>query len=88
MGKQRKMNGGSERDEHHRKYNKEAEKVRERRDSEKVKDCCFARQRLRAQMRRRYFMRFPVGVWPPGAAPTSACLGGYKLTAEPGRRCC
>lgn len=32
-------------------------------------------------MRRRYFLRFPVRVWPPGAAPTSVWLGGYKLTA-------
>lgn len=62
---------------------------RQREESERQwKDCCFARRRLRTQMRRRYFVRFPVGVWPPGAAPTSACFSGYKLTAEPGHRCC
>lgn len=39
------------------------------RDSERI--AVFARRRSRTQMRRRYFLRFPVRVWPPGAAPTS-----------------
>lgn len=55
--------------------------------SERVKDC-FARRPLRTHMKRRYFVGFPVGVWPPGAAPSSACLNSYKLAAEVSRRCC
>ena len=72
VAKQREKYGGSEREEHHRKCNKEAE-------SETVKGLLFCS--ARTQRRRRYFMCFPVGVWPPGAAPTSACLSGYKLSA-------
>lgn len=70
--KQREKYGGSETEQHLRKCNKEAE-------SETVKGLLFCS--ARTQMRRRYFMCFPVGVWPPGAAPTSACLSGYKLSA-------
>lgn len=81
--KQREKYGGSETEQHHRKCNKEAE-------SETVKGLLFCS--ARTQMRRRYFMCFPVGVWPPGAAPTSACLSGYKFPPQMllsgGRRDC
>lgn len=87
LSDQRLMKGASERDECHRKFNEESETVREKQHSERMKNDCFAQRRLRTQIRQRYFMCFPVGVWPPGAAPSSACLNSYKLTAKVGHRC-
>lgn len=39
---------------------------------DELKDCCFAQQRLRTQMRRGVFMRFTVGVLPPGSVSSCA----------------
>lgn len=52
MRDQRQLKGGSERDECHRKFNEESEKVSERRRGKRTEDS-FAQRRLRTQMRQR-----------------------------------